>query len=336
MTEQRDDTLMSIGAVSQATGIPKETLRTWERRYGFPSPERSSTGHRRYSSRVIEPLKLIHVALERGHRPAQIIGQDAEALRALLDLTSREATPQASLIPALAALSLEPLAAAASALDGPASDSSPLDEGATVARWMTLLVKLDREQLHKELEHSWFGLGPKRFLCELVGPFLAEIGQAWHEGRIAVFHEQFASHELRQFMTSQWRPISDHAHGPHVLLATLPGEYHVLGLHMAACIMAMSGYRLHFMGADLPPQAIAQAAEQLQASYVLVSISAAANPTATRRHIDTLRALLPEPIHIITGGQGARPRQDLEGVTSLQTLGELEAWAKGRYAPSAR
>ena len=52
--EDNDETTLSIGAVSQATGIPSETLRTWERRYGFPSPERSDGGHRQYNASIVE------------------------------------------------------------------------------------------------------------------------------------------------------------------------------------------------------------------------------------------------------------------------------------------
>ena len=41
---------LSIGTLSSATGVPVDTLRTWERRYGFPAPvTRTGGSHRRYS-----------------------------------------------------------------------------------------------------------------------------------------------------------------------------------------------------------------------------------------------------------------------------------------------
>ncbi|MEC9398125.1 MAG: MerR family transcriptional regulator, partial [Myxococcota bacterium] len=67
--QEEETATLSIGAVSQATGIPVETLRTWERRYGFPSPERSDGGHRQYNASIVEHLNLISRALEQGHRP---------------------------------------------------------------------------------------------------------------------------------------------------------------------------------------------------------------------------------------------------------------------------
>src|SRR5687768_4224959 len=55
--------LLSIGALSRATGVPADTLRTWERRYGFPAAERTESGHRRYSLLTLERLRLMVRAL---------------------------------------------------------------------------------------------------------------------------------------------------------------------------------------------------------------------------------------------------------------------------------
>jgi DNA-binding transcriptional MerR regulator len=62
-------------------GISPNTLRSWERRYGFPKPQRSSGGHRQYSLAEIEALRLtlaethnvssaISLARERGEGPS--------------------------------------------------------------------------------------------------------------------------------------------------------------------------------------------------------------------------------------------------------------------------
>ena len=64
--ETSDHKVLSIGALSRATGIPVETLRTWERRYGFPAPHtRSQGGHRLYSPTIIRRLELLQQAITR-------------------------------------------------------------------------------------------------------------------------------------------------------------------------------------------------------------------------------------------------------------------------------
>jgi hypothetical protein len=65
---------LTIGAVSRASGIPTNTLRTWERRYGFPEPRRTDGGHRLYPKSVVEHLIAIRQALAAGRRPGQVVG----------------------------------------------------------------------------------------------------------------------------------------------------------------------------------------------------------------------------------------------------------------------
>ena len=75
---------MTIGAVSRATGIPVNTLRTWERRYNFPVAERSNGGQRIYAPNVVPHLNLINQALQQGFRPKQVMCISFEELRDLL------------------------------------------------------------------------------------------------------------------------------------------------------------------------------------------------------------------------------------------------------------
>src|SRR5512144_964663 len=75
---------LSIGALSRATGIPVETLRTWESRYGFPVPERRPSGHRVYALSTVPRLRRIAEALARGHRAGQVVPASDANLRRLL------------------------------------------------------------------------------------------------------------------------------------------------------------------------------------------------------------------------------------------------------------
>jgi DNA-binding transcriptional MerR regulator len=68
-------------AAAVMLGVSPNTLRSWERRYGFPKPHRSAGGHRQYSLAEIEALRLtlaethnvssaISLARERGEGPS--------------------------------------------------------------------------------------------------------------------------------------------------------------------------------------------------------------------------------------------------------------------------
>ena len=64
---------MPIGAVEKETRVSKELLRMWERRYGFPLPDRDESGDRVYSRETVEKLKLIRLLIDRGYRPGRLM-----------------------------------------------------------------------------------------------------------------------------------------------------------------------------------------------------------------------------------------------------------------------
>ncbi|MFB6352102.1 MAG: MerR family transcriptional regulator [Bradymonadaceae bacterium] len=89
-SSQSNDASLSIGAVSRATDIPAATLRTWERRYGFPDPARNDAGHRRYTPEDIDRLRLIARAVDRDHRPSDVVPMQMGRLRALLETSDAD------------------------------------------------------------------------------------------------------------------------------------------------------------------------------------------------------------------------------------------------------
>src|SRR5512143_4189420 len=86
--EEENGAWLSIGALSRATGIAVETLRTWESRYGFPVPERKPSGHRVYPVSAVPRLRRIAQALSLGHRAGQVVAAPDEALGRLLETSA--------------------------------------------------------------------------------------------------------------------------------------------------------------------------------------------------------------------------------------------------------
>lgn len=50
---------LTIGDLAHRTGVPIATLRSWEKRYGFPQPQRQPGGHRRYSESDVEAVQSV-------------------------------------------------------------------------------------------------------------------------------------------------------------------------------------------------------------------------------------------------------------------------------------
>jgi hypothetical protein len=243
--------VLSIGALSRATGVPVETLRTWERRYGFPAPvERIDSGHRRYPIECVERLRLVVRALGLGHKPSIVLPASSSALHDLLALGGRD----------------EPRARV--------REAPRATGGSFVERSLDCVKRLDGEGLVQELDRAWNDLGTMDFLAGCLGPFLRALGESWSRGDIEVGHEHFASEYVREFLSMHWRPMSERAAGPRIVCATLSGEEHVLGLHMAATALSLAGARAIFLGANSRVEDVVLGVREQAADAVALSAGA--------------------------------------------------------------
>lgn len=293
--------LLTIGALSAATGVPVETIRTWERRYGFPVAERKPSGHRVYSLDTVSRLRLIAQALARGHRAAEVVAASDGALEALLAALPR-ATPsrRATLAPARIA---------------PADPTDLLE--ATRA--------FDGERLKRAFQVDWARLGPIEFLEQRAAPFLTAIGDAWSKGTLDVRHEHFATAALGDFLRVVRMPLDERANGPIAALATLSGELHGLGLQMCALVVAVAGWRPLLLGVNTPiPQIVA-----LTREAPIAAVAVSCMPPRRRRTAEALRTLrrrLPRDIPLLVGGAGAPTVTARSGIQVLPDLPALERW----------
>ena len=282
---------ITIGTLSRVTGIPISTIRTWERRYGFPVPIRTQGNQRKYEVTAIEHLKLINSALERGMRAGQVVPLPLAELTGLLTTV-------------------------------PEIEDEQQRE---ISGWLRSTLNLDGAALENGFRIAASRLGLLSFCTNRAMPFITLIGNEWALGRLQVFHEHFASERLHDFLTSIWRPLSDQNRGPRLVLAALPGEPHFLGLQLVATIAALNGYQLIFLGPKTPLQDIEGCALQSQAKAVCISISATANLVKARAMIQELRQMMPENINIVLGGQGAP--SDIENVIQINSLNDFAAWS---------
>jgi methanogenic corrinoid protein MtbC1 len=297
---------LTIGALSRATGIPAETLRTWERRYGSPRPVRKPSGHRLYPAGSVERLRRVSRLLVQGHRPGEILNLSVPQLDALLSLSEPRPRPRDE-------------------------DSERRHDPAGLGRVREALIqaaiRFDRESLMRELQAAWGRLGPLRFLEEIAGPFMTRVGEDWEEGRIEIRHEHFASACLSDFLREVREPFDQEARGPRVAAALLPGDLHEGGLLMASALLAIRGCRVIYLGADTPVEQLAAAAASGGIEAVVVSVSAGVPRARAEREIARLRQALPHRVPLWLGGAGAPAVSDgVERFADLAALGaRLEA-----------
>jgi methanogenic corrinoid protein MtbC1 len=279
--------VLSIGALSHATGVPVETLRTWERRYGFPRPAaRLTSGHRRYPIDTVERVRLVVRAIEHGHKPSIALRANFETLMKLIAVAGGP-RPGAATPPGVSSR-----------------------EGTFVERCLAYTADLDGASLKGELARAWTEEGPLPFLLRCIGPLLDRVGECWERGDIEVGEEHFASEHIREFLVTRWRDLSEHARTPRVVCATVADEHHTLGLHVAATALALGGAHIVFLGGPTPPNAIAHVVARQLANAVILSASTSVNRRLLASDCRALQKALPPRVPIIVGGAGFDPPPD--------------------------
>ncbi len=275
--------LLSIGDICSETGLSADVVRVWERRYGFPLPVRLPSGHRRYLQEDLNRLRLMAEAVAQGHRPS-LVARSAEA--ALKRLLQPEDNPRVErLFAAVMAMETEP---------------------------MRVLLR------EAQVEQGW-----KPCLQQVVAPLLDRVGTAWAEGSIGIHHEHLVTEVLEDFLRSLRLACPVQPSRGAVLLCTLPGERHRLGLLMAGLAYASLGARTELLGVDLPVASIAQAARALKVDRVAVSLSIQSAGESTRRLLMDLKDRLPAGCRLLIGGQGAARTRKVEGVERMLGLDVL-------------
>lgn len=287
---------MGIAAVERETGIHKETLRVWERRYGFPAPWRDAAGERLYAPEQVQKLRLIKRLMDAGHRPGRVVAASEEELAALVQPA------------ALAA----PLAEAA----GP--------EAPEIAVCAALLQQHDIDGLRRTLSQAVLRRGLSGAVTDVFAPLTARIGELWMSGELQVFQEHLFSESLQLVLRQaiQALPVPRPGTGPRVLLTTLPGESHVLGLLMAEALLSLEGAVCLSLGAQTPLAQLAAAAAAHSVDVVALSFSVQLTSRAVVDGLVALRGLLPPDVEIWAGGGSRALRQPgaIEGVRCLNGL----------------
>ena len=292
-----------IRRVADRTGLSPEVIRAWERRYGAVKPTRSPGGQRQYSDAQVERLRLLAAAVLAGRGIGQVATLPLAQLAALVaeDAGAGIEVPSAK----------------------PDHGSSP--GTMVVARALGLASKLDGDGLSELLRRAAAARGVSAFLDTVVSPLLWRVGEAWQAGRLTPAQEHLASCTVREVVTDTVRALAAPASAPRVLLSTLAGERHELGALLAGATAAVHGWRVVYLGPDLPAQVIATAARRAHARVVGISVVYVEDRAVTIGELRALRDALPSDVPVLAGGAGATVLAPELRSSGIQVVSDLRA-----------
>lgn len=304
MSKPGDGPLLSIASVERETGLPKDTLRVWERRYGFPRPGRDPNGERVYPEAQVAQLRLIKRLMDRGLRPGRLLRLDAAALGALAEETPDPGVPPRSAFHDLA---------------------------------LFLLKTHQSGELRRELMQVLMRDGVRRFVLETAAPLTVHVGDAWARGEVQVFEEHLLTEVLQSVLRQAIAQLGVPSGPPRLLLTTLPDERHGLGLLMVEAMATLEGAQSVSLGTQSPVRDIVAAAIAHQADVVAISVSSNGAIAEVQESITLLRSLLAPRVALWCGGAGAarlkRPGKAVQRLGSLEDVSAaLDQWRASQIA----
>lgn len=301
---------LSISAVERDTGISKDTLRVWERRYGYPKPGRDGFGERAYTMEQVDKLRALRRLLDQGHRPGRIINLPIEQLAELADQAAGEPVSGAEL-----------------------ASNQPLD------KFIGLIRAHRVDDLRREMSQLVLRLGIERFVGEVASPLNRMVGEAWSRGAMEVFEEHLYTESMQVVLRNAISGIPAGARTPRVLMTTFPNEPHGLGLLMAEALLAMEGCQCYSLGCETPIGEILRACSAQPIDIVALSFTGCLNPNQIYDGLNELRVGLPEHVQVWAGGYcPSLRRRHPDGVRVIESLEEVgtlvNQWRAGNPEPA--
>lgn len=291
--------LLNISAVERETGLSKDVLRIWERRYGFPEPQRDDNAERLYPPEQVAKLRTIKRLMDTGMRPGKLMQRTLAELNAFA-----ETRP------------------------GPRRD---LVAPALERDLLNLLRTHNAAALQHALATQLARQGLQRFVLETVTPLSRAVGEAWMRGDLQIFEEHLFSEQMQVTLRLAINSFPRQASVPRVLLTTFPGEQHGLGLLMVEALLVPEGAQCISLGTQTPIEDIRNAALAHKAHIVALSFSSSFPLRQAGDGLAALRRNLPPTIALWAGGEMTRRlRKSLPDVLLFPDLAEAPAALKVR------
>ena len=261
---EHSDRTYEIHEVAELTGLAPARLRAWERRYEVVRPHRQPNGYRAYTAEQVALLRAFARLIEGGERIGELVSRPPEEILSHAETRYPQDSPEAALLDAVR--------------------------------------QFDRERLEALLAQQLALRGLRAFAREIVLPLAEAVGDLWALGKLPIAGEHLASEVVLHALKGGLRV--NRGVGPVVVAGCLPGERHEWGILATLAVVQEDGWRVQYLGADLPVEELVEASWKLSPAAVGLSSS---DPSIVRASLPSLAALpgkLPPRTLAVLGGAG--------------------------------
>jgi DNA-binding transcriptional MerR regulator len=283
-----------IHRVAKLTGLSKDVIRVWERRYGLVKPSRSSNRYREYSDEEVALLRFVKAQMEQGATIGALATEGHDQLVARM----RIATPVS------------------------AEEQKPLER--LLDDLMGSLDPLDKAGFERRLNGAVAVIPFDEAVQRILLPLQRRIGELWHQGRLNIGVEHYVTKIIQQKLFSVMNQLPVNESGPRILIACPEGETHEIGAQAVAYIAAIKGCHVYYLGPNLPHSDLVIFCETITPDLVLLSLTEVKPEAAMLQQLKDLEQLATR-WSVAVGGQGARAIGDRLRDTKIELLDDLVA-----------
>jgi methanogenic corrinoid protein MtbC1 len=268
----------SVKHAAAMTGIPADTLRMWERRYGVVEPVRSEGGYRLYDDAAIARLTAMHALVAAGWSPRLA----AEQVRSGTTAGSFADAP----------------------VGGDAVDPThPTGDPAfQVDALVALATDFDAHALERKLSEMFDRDDFETVADRWLMPALLVLGSAWHRGKVTVAGEHFVSAAVHRRLAAAFDAAPGNAGAPRVVVGLARGSRHELGVLAFAVALRRAGVDVLYVGADLPAETWVVTATGRGPAAVVIGVPSSDDVPAVRDTTAALTAARPDLLVFVGGG----------------------------------
>ena len=284
-----------IHRFSKLTGLSTHVIRAWERRYGLVTPIRGANRYRLYNDEDVRLFRYLKTQVDQGTS----IGELAEiGKEKLLEQIQREFV-ETQVAP-------------------------PPSEG-LIADLTKALQENDRAGFERKLNGALAVIPFEEALHRFLLPLQEQIGQLWHDGKLGIAQEHYASNQIKQKIFSAINQLRMAEEGPCVVIACPSQEWHEIAAMTAAYLCASRGCRVHYLGNNLPISELAKYCEDVQPACVLLSLTSQRSITEAKDLSQELATRIVPFAPVGVGGQCAQMHAALFSEEDITVFSDLKA-----------
>lgn len=263
-----------IHRVAKLTGLSKDVIRVWERRYGLLKPTRGANRYRHYSDEDVALLRYLKEQLDAGAS----IGELAKLGREELLARARVNVPRVAVVENMF--------------------------GRLLGELVSALNPLDRVTFEKRLNGAVAVVPFDEALHGILLPLQEQIGRLWHEGQVSIAVEHYVTSQIQQKIFSAMNQLPVTEFGATVVVACPPGEEHDIAALAVAYQCRVRGCRVYYLGANVPIAALITLCGDVRPDLTVLSVPVAQSGKITEL-IQTLVQDVSPVTHVAVGGHGA-------------------------------